>query len=129
MKKILIVISILLSLNLVLSAQEKDAFLQTMPESSVLKTTLTVRCVRDLNYWKQPALKNFWSWMPKLQFAVSGPIADASYFTYEFFTPDGKPWFTADSEPFAIGQGEYKLFESEAVPRWTDKRSSIQTGI
>jgi len=121
----------LLILVLVFSvkAQERDVFQQTFPESTILKPTLTVRCVRDLRFWKQPTLDNYWSWMPKLQFTLSGPIDDASYLTYEFFTPDGKPWYSLDSAPFSIAEGGTLDFETEAVPRWQDKRSSIATGV
>ncbi|HRH40560.1 MAG TPA: hypothetical protein PKY82_02870 [Pyrinomonadaceae bacterium] len=129
MKKLIAQILILFSLITVNFAQEQDVFKQTFPASSVLKPTLKVKTARDLNYWKQPTLKNFWSWMPKLEFAVSGPIADSSYFTYEFFNPDGKLWFSQDSAPFSIEAGRYEVFQSEAVSSWTDKRSSILTGL
>lgn len=98
------------------------------PATTILKPTLTVRAARDLGYWKQPDLPNYWSWMPQLRFTVTGPIADSSYFTYEFTTPDGKPWYSIDTEPFAVKEGETREFESEAVPRWKDKRTTIATG-
>lgn len=127
MKKSLIISLILLALGM--SSYGQDILNQFKQPSSLLKPTLTVRCVRDLRYWKQPTLDNFWSWMPKLQFMVAGPIEDASYFTYEFFTPDGKLWYSIDSKPFAIAANEFQTFESEAVPRWQDNRSSIATGL
>ncbi len=127
MRRIFANLFILLCFCGILFAQDK--YENTFNPSILLKPTLKVKAARDLNYWKQPNLKNFWSWMPKLQFAVSGPIPDASYFTYEFFTPEGTLWFSQDSAPFSIEEGRYLAFESEAVPRWTDKRSSIQTGV
>jgi hypothetical protein len=129
MRKTSFILLIILTLSITNLAQTKDVFKQAFPTSTLLKPTLTVRCVRDLRYWKQPNLDNFWSWMPKLQFAVSGPIDDASYLTYEFFAPDGNLWFKHDSAPFAVEEGSYKMFESEAVPSWQDKRSSIATGV
>ncbi len=129
MNKLLIVITILFCSASVLLAQDGDVFGRTMPTGSLLKPTLIVRCVRDLNYAKQPNLKNFWSWMPKLIFSASGPIDDGSFFSYEFFTPDGKLWYTLDSAPFSIGAGEFQKFETEPVPRWNDARSSIATGV
>lgn len=128
MKKIFVTILFILCLSVILPAQEVDVFKQIIPASTILKTTLKVRCARDVNYWKQPTLKNFWSWMPQLQFSLTGPIDDASYLTYEFFTPDGKPWYSLDTAPFSIQADQFLDFESEAVPRWTDKRSTIQTG-
>lgn len=129
MKKLILSVIVICFVNILLGAQTRDVFNQNVTPSSIMKPTLKVSCVRDLNYWKQPNLRNFWSWMPKLQFAVSGPIEDASYFTYEFFTPDGKLWFSQDSAPFAVAEGSFAGFESEAVKNWTDKRSSIATGV
>lgn len=129
MKRNLFTLLSLLSLTIISFGQEKDIFKQELPLSALLKPTLKVKAVRDLRYWKAPTLDNYWSWMPKVEFAASGPIDDASYFTYEFFTPDGKLWFSHDSKPFAIEEGRWNLFESEAVPSWQDKRSSIATGF
>lgn len=129
MQKILVNILIILSLSVALWGQEKDVFTKTMPSVSILKPTLKVRTVRDQNYWKQPALKNFWSWIPSIQFALTGPISNASFLTFEFFTPDGKLWFSTDSAPFSIKEGEYQILESGGLTSWTDKRSSILTGV
>lgn len=129
MRKSLFTLLILLSLTVISFGQEKDIFKQILLPTSLLKPTLRVKTVRDLRYWKAPNIDNYWSWMPKVEFAASGPIDDSSYFTYEFFTPDGKLWFSQDSKPFAIEEGHWLKFESEAVPRWQDNRSSIATGI
>lgn len=129
MKKIFANVLFILTLTMISFGQGGDILQQNFAPSSILKPTLKVRAARDLNYWKQPALKNFWSWMPQLQFSAAGPIDDASYFTYEFFTPDGKLWYSLDSAPFSIEVGRIQTFESEAVKSWTDKRSTIATGI
>jgi hypothetical protein len=102
---------------------------QTIPPVTILKPTLTVRAVRDLNYWKQPDAKNFWSWMPKVDFLVTGPIPDASFFTFEFTMPDGRPWFSWDTAPVSVAEGQTFWVESEAVSGWKDKRSTIETGV
>src|SRR5689334_10281023 len=112
MKRILANVLIIVSLSVVLLAQGNDVFKQTLPSTAILKPTLKVKTVRDQNYWKQPTLKNFWSWMPKVEFALTGPVADASYLTYEFFTADGKLWFSQDSKPFSIAEGQFQVFES-----------------
>ncbi|MBS1792479.1 MAG: hypothetical protein JSS81_01425 [Acidobacteria bacterium] len=98
------------------------------PQTAVLKPSLTIRAARDLRYWKQPAVDNFWSWMPEVEFLVSGPIPDSSFVTIDFTTPDGKPWYSWDSAPFAVPEGGRYAIQSEAVPRWQDKRSTILTG-
>lgn len=105
-----------------------SSFKRALPATTILRPTLTVYAERDQRYWKQPDTDNFWSWMPKVKFNVTGPIADASFFTIEFTTPDGKPWFSWDSAPFAVAAGQTYEIESEAVPRWQDKRTTIATG-
>lgn len=129
MKRIFISTFIILSLSSIFLAQENDIFKQTYPATVVLKPTLKVRCIKDVNYWKEPNLKNYWSWMPKVEVAVAGPVSDTSYVTFEFFTPDGKPWYSYDTSTFSVAEGKYHYIESEAVPRWTDKRSTILTGV
>lgn len=104
------------------------SFKRTLPATTILRPSLTVYAERDQRYWKQPELDNFWSWMPKVKFSVTGPIADASYFTFEFTTPDAKPWFSWDTAPLAVAEGKTFEVESEAVPRWQDKRTTIETG-
>ena len=120
MKKILLIFTFILSFSLIVSAQ--------IPAATILKPTLSVRAQRDLRYWKQPTLDNYWSWMPKVNFMVTGPIPDASFFTVEFTTPDGKPWFSWDSAPISVPTGGFYAIESETVRSWQDKRSTIATG-
>lgn len=110
------------------SGSGNNAAASVRPATTILKPTLTVRAARDLGYWKQPDAPNFWSWMPQIRFTVTGPIPDSSYFTYEFTKADGSPWFSIDTEPFAVSEGNTREFESEAVPRWKDKRTTIETG-
>lgn len=99
------------------------------PPTSIIKPSLTVRAERDQGYWKLPDAKNYWSWMPEVSFLVTGPIEDASFFTFEFTTPDGKPWYSWDTGPVSVKAGDTYSIESEAVKSWRDKRSSIQTGV
>jgi hypothetical protein len=121
MKKCVLILTMIFAGGLIASAQ--------LPKTTILKPTLSVRAQRDLRYWKQPALDNFWSWQPKVNFTVTGPIADASFFTVEFTTPDGKPWFSWESDPVAVPDGGLYGIESEAVRKWQDQRSSVQTGV
>lgn len=99
-----------------------------LPPTTILKPWLSVRAQRDLGYWKLPDAKNYWSWMPKVAFTVTGPIEDASFFTFEFTTPDGKPWYSWDTSPISVPAGGLYNVESEAVSSWKDKRSTILTG-
>lgn len=99
-----------------------------MPTTTILKPTLSVRAQRDLGYWKMPNAPNYWSWMPVVSFTVTGPIDDASFITFDFTTPDGKPWYSWDTEPFSVPAGGFYNIESQAVTSWRDKRSTILTG-
>jgi hypothetical protein len=121
MKKLFLTIILLLAPAAIVPAQ--------VPATTVLKPTLSVRAQRDLNYWKMPDAPNYWSWMPKVSFTVTGPIEDASFFTFEFTTPDGKPWYSWDTQPVSVPAGGWYNVESEAVSSWRDKRSTILTGV
>src|SRR4051812_24228931 len=81
----------------------------------VLKPSLMVRAQLERRYWKQPDLPNFWSWKPQVSFMVTGPVADASFVTVEFTTPDGKPWFTSESNPFSVQAGKTYDLETEGL--------------
>ncbi len=98
------------------------------PTPTIIKSTLYVRADRMLRYWKQPNTDNFWSWMPEVQFMVAGPIADASYFTIEFTTPDGKPWYSVDINVQAIAADQYHAVETPEPSGHQDKRGIIETG-
>lgn len=121
MKKVLLILLIIFAFSFVAKAQ--------LPSTTILKPTLSVRAQRDLGYWKLPDAKNYWSWMPKVAFTVTGPIEDASFFSFEFTTPDGKPWYSWDTEPISVPSGGWYNVESEAVSSWRDKRSTILTGV
>jgi hypothetical protein len=110
MRKIIFILAIIFTFAFMVSAQ--------FPATTILKPTLSVRAERDLGYWKLPDAKNCWSWMPKVAFTVT-----------EFTTPDGKPWYSWDTEPISVPAGGLYNVESEAVSSWRDKRSSIATGV
>ncbi len=67
---------------------------------TILKRTITVNVRRFLRWWKNPKaaepVYNTYSWVPKINFQVLGPIAGGSQFYVEFDTPDGKPWLKYD---------------------------------
>lgn len=121
MKKILITFTFLFTFA--------GSVLAQYPPTSIVKPSLSIRAVRDQGYWKMPDAKNYWSWMPEVSFQVTGPIEDASFLTFDFTTPDGKPWYSWDTRPISVEAGHYREIESEAVSSWRDKRSTTQTGV
>lgn len=69
-------------------------------EITLLKRTIQVNPRRFLRYWKDPKaaepVYNTYSWVPKIEFEVLGPIESGSKLYVEFDKPDGKPWMTVD---------------------------------
>lgn len=60
----------------------------------LLKTTLDIRCDTENRYWKMPTESNYTSWIPQLKFKVRYAGATKLRLMAEYFTPDGKPWFS-----------------------------------
>ncbi|MGB2751647.1 MAG: hypothetical protein WBC19_06280 [Pyrinomonadaceae bacterium] len=60
----------------------------------LLKTTLDIRCDTENRYWKMPTESNYTSWIPQLKFKVRYAGATKLRLMAEYFTPDGKSWFT-----------------------------------
>lgn len=120
MKKIFAIFTFIFSFSLTALAQT--------PATTILKPTLMVRAQLERRYWKQPDLPNFWSWKPQVSFSVTGPIPDASFFTVEFTTPDGKAWFSWESRPFSVEAGQTYDVESGNLASNIDKTTTIATG-
>ena len=65
----------------------------------LLKTTLDIRCDTEARYWKLPTESNYTSWIPMVKFKVLYAGAAKLRLTAEYFTPDGKPWFSETLRP------------------------------
>ncbi len=63
-----------------------------------LKTSLDVRCDLENRYWKLPNESNYTSWIPQVKFKVFYKGNTKLRFLAEYFTPDGKPWFSETLE-------------------------------
>lgn len=67
-------------------------------ELTMLKRTITVTPRRFMRYWKDPKaaepVYDTYSWVPKIEFEVLGPIEGGSKIYVEFDKPSGKPWMT-----------------------------------
>jgi hypothetical protein len=59
-----------------------------------LKTTLDVRCDMENRYWKLPNESNYTSWIPQVKFKVFYKSNVQLRYLAEYFTPDGKSWFS-----------------------------------
>lgn len=101
-----------------------------MPQTAVLKPTLRIVTLRDQRYWKQPDQNNYWSWIPKIMFDVTGPIPDSSYLTVDYTTPDGKLWYSDKSDSFSVREGStYTAEMGRLSSNPGDKRTTIATGV
>lgn len=69
-------------------------------ETTLLKRTIDVTPRRFLRYWKDPKaaepIYNTYSWVPRINFDILGPVSDNSKIYTEFDMLDGKPWMTID---------------------------------
>jgi hypothetical protein len=121
MRKALLIFTIIFTFVFTAAAQ--------YPATAILKPTLAIRADLDLGYCKMPDAPNYWSWKPEASFTMTGPVEDASFVTFEFTTPDGKPWYSYDTSPISIAAGGTLEIASEGVSSWKDKRSTLQTGM
>ena len=69
---------------------------------TLLKYSMQVTANRLVRYWKAPEMDNYWSWMPKVNFLVMGPIVAGTVFTIDFTNPDGTPWYSVECFSDAI---------------------------
>ncbi len=78
------------------------------------KSTLDVRVDMENRYWKLPNESNYTSWIPQVKFNVFYKGNVVLRYKAEYFTPDGKPWFSEpieqlssnlDNQTVQIGSG------------------------
>jgi hypothetical protein len=67
---------------------------------TLLKRTVQVTPRRFLRYWKNPKaaepVYNTYSWIPRINFEILGPIEGGSKIYVEFDKPDGSRWMTVN---------------------------------
>ena len=65
---------------------------------TVLKTTMNIMVTRYLRYFPTPTAAeptyNTWSWRPRFNFSLAGPIPGGSQVSISFFKPDGSAWLS-----------------------------------
>lgn len=96
----------------------------------LLKTTLDVRCDTENRYWKMPAESNYTSWIPQLKFKVRYAGATKLRLLAEYFTPDGKPWFS-ETLITNMSNGSEKTVDimTDRVSGRFEGKSTIATGL
>lgn len=87
------------------------------------KESLEIRCDTKERYWKFPDQSYYSSWVPALKFRVTYNNDTTPRLVAEYFTPDGKSWFT---EPLNYSFNEVK------TPYSNDERfknGSVAAGV
>jgi hypothetical protein len=123
------IISVLLALVLSLGvfAESPKARAQ-QPGPVLLKYSIQVTAGRLVRYWKQPEAENYWSWMPRVNFLVMGPLMAGTVFTLDFTNPDGSPWYSVDCLADAIEAGRWGGVGTPTITTHVDKRTTLLTG-
>lgn len=85
--------------------------------------TLEIRCDTKERYWKFPDQSYYSSWVPAMKFRITYNNETTPRLVAEYFTPDGKSWFT---EPLDYSSNEAK------TPYSNDERfknGSVAAGV
>ena len=94
-----------------------------------LKTTLDVRLDMENRYWKLPTESNYTSWIPQVRFKVFYKSNVKLRYLVEYFTPDGKPWFSETPEQSGADAGEQSVsISSGRGPNRFENISRIDVG-
>jgi hypothetical protein len=84
---------------------------------TLLKRTVTVTAYRMASYWRDRNADspewNTWSWLPRIEFQIVGPVEGGSQFSVDYTMPDGKPWFTQDLYTEELPDGYWGQVKTE----------------
>lgn len=103
---------------------------QATDKPELLKTSLDIRCDTWNKYWKLPNESNYTSWLPQVRFQVRYAGTVKLRLNAEYFTPDGKPWFTETLKQDRIDNAA-KTVEiiTDRIPNRHDGKATIATGL
>jgi hypothetical protein len=77
---------------------------------TVLKPSMNIMVTRYLRYFPTPTAAeptyNTWSWRPRYNFTIAGPIAGGSQISISFFKPNGSAWLTMPCPANEISAGQ-----------------------
>lgn len=77
-------------------------------EPTIDKTSVQVTTQEHRSYFVNGVEDNTtWSWTPRIDFGVNGPIPAGSQLQAEFFLPGGKSWIKLDCATGEVGAGEW----------------------
>jgi len=99
----------------------------------ILKRTIYVYNYRFLRYWPNPKAAepqyNTWSWVPRIEFELIGPVPGGSQWVVDFQKPDGSPWISYKCKTDELGDDELGKVESPFSTDEDEKKAITQTGL
>jgi len=103
-------------------------------EITLLKRTISVTPYRFLRYWKNPKaaepVYNTYSWVPKVNFEVLGPIEGGSKIFVEVDKPDGSRWMNINMRTPEIEEDIWEVIKAEDVDTDTlEKQAILDQGV
>ena len=102
----------------------QTAFMQSADQPSLQKDTLQITAWTNNSY---KGNYDVWSWVPKLEFRVNGPIASGSQLFVEFKQPGGTaPWLSFDCETGETQKGYW--WKTECGGRQVEDKSITAVG-
>lgn len=101
---------------------------------TILKRTLKITAWRFSSYWRDRNADspewNTWSWVPRINFEIVGPVAGGSQFSVDYTMPDGKPWFTEDLYTDELPDGHWGQLETASGhEKPVEQRATLATGV
>lgn len=122
---------ILLSLFLISVIATSVSFGQ---EVTLLKRTIYITPQKFLRYWKNPKaaepVYDTYSWVPKIQFEVLGPIPSGSKIFVTFEKPNSKEWITFNMQTPTLESDIREIIKPENIDEnELEKQAITETGI
>jgi hypothetical protein len=96
---------------------------------TIVKQSIIVNCQRFTRFRPDPKKEPVygqWSWSPRLEFRVRGPIAGGSQMSVTFTKPNGAPYLTVPLETPEIPAGESRLIRAVDQP---EEKANIGSGL
>ncbi len=134
MKKSPLIVFVLLCLLFVPLVASPKNYSTQQPGPTLLKRTVAISARRFLRHWPNPAAAepkyNTWSWVPKVEFEVIGPVPGGSQWMFEVSTPDGKPWVSYKLPTQEVTNDEVLTIKGpEMDDGELEKKAITQTGL
>ena len=96
---------------------------------AIIKSSLRFTCSRFLRYWpegrKEP-IYGKWSWVPRGEFKLNGPIGGGSQIVMNIAKPDGSAWLSLPLQTPEIPEGEWAEIQ---MPTLDERKATTLPGL